>query len=52
MMKCGVPFEVRTGNFDHFLNRLETVLNVLHSPKVEFVICGDINVNSLTVIEN
>lgn len=23
-------------------------LNVLHSPKIEFVICGDINVNNLT----
>jgi len=34
-------------NFDQFWNRLETILNVLHSPKPEFVICGDINVNYL-----
>jgi hypothetical protein len=39
---------ILTGNFDHFLNRLETVLNVLHSPEVEFVICIDVNVNYLT----
>jgi len=36
-----------SGNFDQFWNRLETILNVLHSPKPEFVICGDINVNYL-----
>jgi exonuclease III len=34
-------------NFDQSLNRLETILNVLHKPKPEFVICGDINVTYL-----
>jgi meiotically up-regulated gene 157 (Mug157) protein len=50
-MQCGVINQTTaaspSGNFDLFLNRLETILNVLHSPKVEFVICGDINVNYL-----
>jgi hypothetical protein len=36
-------YRAPSGNFDHFLNRVETV----HSPKAEFVICGDINVNYL-----
>jgi exonuclease III len=40
-------YRAPSGNFDHFLNRLENILNVLHSPKAEFVICGDINVNYL-----
>jgi meiotically up-regulated gene 157 (Mug157) protein len=34
-------------NCDQSLNRLETILNVLHKPKPEFVICGDINVTFL-----
>jgi hypothetical protein len=36
------------GNFELFLNRLETILNVLHSPTIESIICGDINVDYLT----
>jgi hypothetical protein len=41
-------YRAPSGKFYHFLNRLETLLNVLHSPEVEFVICGDINVNCHT----
>ena len=33
-------------NFDQSLNRLETILNILHKPKREFVIC-DISVTYL-----
>ncbi|PNF30772.1 hypothetical protein B7P43_G06180, partial [Cryptotermes secundus] len=40
-------YRAPSGNFNHFLNRLETILNVLHSSKVEFIICGDININYL-----
>jgi exonuclease III len=31
-------------NLSEFLNRLDLILNILHTPKYEVVICGDINV--------
>jgi exonuclease III len=37
-----------TGNFKHFLNKPENILNSLHRNKNEMmIICGDINVNYL-----
>jgi hypothetical protein len=33
------------GDFELFLNKLESISNYLYKPKAEFVICGDINVN-------
>jgi exonuclease III len=35
------------GNFSNFLQKLDTVLNKLHINKVEYVICGDANINYL-----
>jgi exonuclease III len=35
------------GNLDLFLNKLETILNSLHRHNIEFIICGDININYL-----
>jgi hypothetical protein len=35
------------GNFECFLNKLEIILNVLHKHNLEFIICGDININYL-----
>jgi exonuclease III len=35
------------GNFEHFLNKLEIVLNSLHKHNSEMIICGDININYL-----
>jgi hypothetical protein len=32
------------GNFSEFLNRIESILNILHNKKIEVVISGDINV--------
>jgi hypothetical protein len=40
-------YRAPSGNFDQFLNRLEPILSMLHSPKTEFIICGDISVNYL-----
>ena len=36
-----------SGNFTNFLKNLDSILNTCHSNKVEFVICGDININYL-----
>jgi exonuclease III len=36
-----------TGNFGKFLKNLDNVLNTWYSNKIEFVICGDVNVNYL-----
>jgi hypothetical protein len=35
------------GNFECFLNKLETILNSFHKHNAEFIICDDINVNYL-----
>jgi len=36
-----------SGNFTNFLKNLDSIFNTWHSNKVEFVICGDININYL-----
>jgi exonuclease III len=36
-----------TGNFDIFLQKLHNILSVHYSNKVEFIICGDVNINYL-----
>jgi hypothetical protein len=33
------------GNYNYFMRKLDSFLNLLYSKKVEIVICGDINVN-------
>jgi hypothetical protein len=40
-------YRVLTGNFDYFLYKLDYILNSYYKDKVEFIICGDINVNCL-----
>jgi len=35
------------GNFELFMNKLEIILNSLHSHNSELIICGDININYL-----
>jgi hypothetical protein len=35
------------GNFRQFLNTVETTLKHLYKPKIEFLMCGDVNVNYL-----
>jgi hypothetical protein len=36
-----------SGNFEHFINKLDKALNLLSKPKNEFVLCGDFNINFL-----
>jgi hypothetical protein len=36
-----------SGNFNKFMKHLDGVLNTWYSNKIEFIICGDINVNYL-----
>jgi transposase len=40
-------YKAPSGNFVHFLNRLERILNTICGSGVEFIICGDININYL-----
>jgi hypothetical protein len=37
-----------TGNFNHFLNLLGATLTHLYKPKMEFLLCGNLNVNYLS----
>jgi exonuclease III len=36
-----------TGNYNCFLRKLDSFLNVLYTKKNEYIICGDININYL-----
>jgi exonuclease III len=36
-----------SGDVNEFLKRLDAILKCLYSPKSEFIICGDININYL-----
>jgi hypothetical protein len=40
------------GNFGSFLLKLNTILQSLYTPKLHFIICGDININYLNESEN
>ena len=40
-----------SGNFNHFLQSLDAVLQTLYTPAQSFIICGDININYLVVSE-
>jgi hypothetical protein len=35
------------GNFNFFINKLDAILRKLHNPAIEFIICGDINIDYL-----
>jgi exonuclease III len=41
-------YRAPSGNFDHFLNKLDIVLKTLLRPNFEYIICGDFNINYLT----
>jgi len=43
-------YRAPTGNFNFFLQNLDNVLQVLHTPASNFIICGDLNINYL--VEN
>jgi exonuclease III len=36
-----------TGNFDIFLQKMVNILSAHNSNKLEFIICGDVNINYL-----
>ena len=38
-------YRAPSGNFAHFLDKLEMTLNLLHSNNTQLIICGDININ-------
>jgi hypothetical protein len=40
-----------SGNFNHFLETLDAVLQLVYSPSLGIIICGDININYLVVNE-
>jgi len=40
-----------SGNFSHFLLKLETIILLFYIPTLHIIICGDINVNYLTESE-
>lgn len=35
------------GNLDYFIEQLDCILNRLKTPKTEYIICGDLNINFL-----
>jgi hypothetical protein len=39
-----------TGNYNYFLRKLDSFLNVLYTKKMEFIICGDIRLIIYIVI--
>jgi exonuclease III len=43
-------YRTPSGNFVHFFDKLEMILNLLHSNNTQLIICGDININYL--VEN
>jgi len=38
-----------TGNFKHFINQLEVILDSLHKVSTNLILCGDFNINHLEV---
>ena len=42
-------YRAPSGYFGNFLNLLDKILNSLHKPKTEFIICGDININYMVI---
>jgi exonuclease III len=40
-------YRAPVGDYDYFLNKLDHILNFLHSHNTEFILCGDININYL-----
>jgi exonuclease III len=40
-------YRAPSGNFNFFINKLDTILRNLYNPALEFIICGDINIDYL-----
>jgi hypothetical protein len=41
-------YRAPTGNFNHFLYKVDIILKSLYNSNIEFIICGDVNINYLT----
>ena len=41
-------YRAPSGNFSHFLKKLELILNYLYKSNTRLILCGDFNVNYLT----
>ena len=44
---CIITYRAPFGNFNFFINKLDTILSKLYSPALDFIICGDINIDYL-----
>ena len=40
-------YRAPSGNFNLFINKLDTILRHLYNPALEFIICGDVNIDYL-----
>ena len=40
-------YRAPSGNFNLFINKLDTILRELYNPALDFIICGDINIDYL-----
>ena len=40
-----------TGNFNLFLNRLDDTIKILYKVDLKLIICGDVNIDYLTMIK-
>ena len=40
-------YRAPSGNFNLFINKLDAILNKLYNPSLDFIICGDINIDYL-----
>jgi len=45
-------YRAPVGNFKNFLDTMEKILDLLHKPNTEFIICGDININYVEANNN
>jgi exonuclease III len=45
-------YRAASGNFGYFLNTMDKILNSLHKPKTEFIVCGEININYMEMSNN
>ena len=40
-------YRAPSGNFDLFITKLDTILRKLYTSTIEYIICGDINIDNL-----
>jgi len=45
-------YRAPTGDIDYFLKHVDIILNNLHNPKTDFILCGDLNINYIGTNNN